>query len=94
MCRMDQYGFPRTTAKATKRIFGFQTGDMVQAIVPSGKHAGTNNGRVAVRAQGTFRVGKTDGIAHRHCRIVQRVDGFDYNQHPGVTAPATIPPHA
>ncbi len=79
MCRMDQYGFPRTAAKASKRVYGFQTGDMVQAIVPSGKNAGTHNGRVAVRAKGSFRVGKTDGIAYRHCRLIQRVDGYDYN---------------
>jgi 5-methylcytosine-specific restriction endonuclease McrA len=78
MCRMDQYGFPRTTAKTAKRVNGFQTGDMVQAIVPTGKQAGTHNGRVVVRAKGSFRVGKTDGIAHRHCRLIQRVDGYNY----------------
>jgi len=31
MCRMDKYGFPRTSAKAAKRVHGFQTGDMVRA---------------------------------------------------------------
>ena len=82
MCRMDQYGFPRTAAKASKRVYGFQTGDIVQAIVPTGKRAGTHNGRVAVRTKGSFRVGKTDGIAHRHCHLIQRVDGYDYNVSP------------
>jgi 5-methylcytosine-specific restriction endonuclease McrA len=37
MCRMDKYGFPRTSAKQLKRVKGFQTGDMVKAIVSSGK---------------------------------------------------------
>ena len=31
MCRVDKYGFPRTSAKASKTIKGFQTGDMVKA---------------------------------------------------------------
>jgi hypothetical protein len=28
MCRVDRYGFPRTSAKRFKRVKGFQTGDM------------------------------------------------------------------
>lgn len=82
MCRPDKYGFPRTSAKAAKRVFGFQTGDLLKAIVPSGKNAGVHIGRVAVRTKGCFRVGKVDGIAHRHCHLLQRVDGYDY-QFPG-----------
>jgi hypothetical protein len=39
-------------------IGGFQTGDMVRAEVPKGKHAGIHVGRVAVRASGSFRVGR------------------------------------
>ena len=30
MCRMDRFGFPRTSAKANKVVQGFQTGDMVR----------------------------------------------------------------
>ncbi len=37
MCAMDKYGFPRTRAKQAKRVQGFQTGDIVKAVVPSGK---------------------------------------------------------
>jgi len=78
MCRMDKYGFPRTSAKAAKRVHGFQTGDLVKAIVPRGKQAGTHVGRVAVRTKGSFRVGSIDGIAYRHCQLIQRTDGYDY----------------
>jgi len=78
MCRMDRYGFPRTSAKAQKRVRGFQTGDLVRAVVPKGKHQGLHTGRVAVRASGAFRVGTRDGISYRHCIIVQRADGYDY----------------
>ena len=36
MCRMDSYGFPRTSAKSSKSVKGFQTGDIVKAVVPFG----------------------------------------------------------
>ena len=36
MCRMDKYGFPRTSAKVSKSVRGFQTGDIVRAIVTEG----------------------------------------------------------
>jgi 5-methylcytosine-specific restriction endonuclease McrA len=78
MCRMDRYGFPRTSAKAQKRVHGFQTGDLVRAVVPRGKHQGTHVGRVAVRTSGSFRVGTRDGISARYCASVQRADGYDY----------------
>ncbi len=59
MCRVNKFGFPRTKAKSKeKKIKGFQTGDIVKAIVTSGKKVGTYIGRVAVRKSGSF------GILH------------------------------
>jgi 5-methylcytosine-specific restriction endonuclease McrA len=78
MCRVDKYGFPRTGPKSRKRVHGFQTGDIVKAVVPTGKKAGMHVGRVAVRAQGSFRVGQVDGIGWRYCRLLQRTDGYEY----------------
>jgi len=82
MCRMDKYGFPRTTAKRYKRVYGFQSGDMVKAVVPTGKKAGTYTGKVAVRATGNFNIktknGTIQGISHRHCHMLQRTDGYAY----------------
>lgn len=83
MCRMDKYGFPRTTAKKQKRVHGFQTGDIVKAVVTSGKKAGTYIGKVAVRVSGFFNI-KTatetiQGISWKHCRIIQRTDGYGYS---------------
>ena len=37
MCRMDRFGFPRTKAKSSKIVKGFQTGDIVKAVVTKGK---------------------------------------------------------
>lgn len=78
MCAVDKYGFPRTRPKAHKRVFGFQTGDMVKAVVPTGKKAGTHLGRVAIRCTGSFWVGRVDGINWKYCSLVQRADGYEY----------------
>lgn len=78
MCLMDKFGFPRTSPKQARRVKGFRTGDLVRAVVPAGKKAGTHVGRVAVRAKGSFRVGKVDGINWKYCSLVQRADGYDY----------------
>lgn len=78
MCRMDRYGFPRTSAKQGRMQFGFQTGDMVRANVPRGKYAGRHEGRVVVRARGWFPLGDGSEISWKHCRLVQRADGYEY----------------
>ena len=45
MCRMDRFGFPRTSAKAAREVKGFRTGDMVQSVVPSGKRLALTSAR-------------------------------------------------
>jgi 5-methylcytosine-specific restriction endonuclease McrA len=46
MCRVDKYGFPRTSAKGPRTVKGFRTGDLVRATVTSGKKIGCYEGRV------------------------------------------------
>lgn len=75
----DRYGFPRARLGNTKRVHGFQTGDIVHAIVPRGKNQGVHVGRIAVRKTGSMRIGNADGINHRYCRIIQRDNGFKYS---------------
>jgi hypothetical protein len=71
-----------------KRHFGFQTGDLVRALVPTGKKQGIHVGRVAVRATGSFNIQSStcvvQGISHRYCRRLQRGDGYGYFQQPKV----------
>jgi 5-methylcytosine-specific restriction endonuclease McrA len=74
----DAHGFPRLRLPRIKQVHGFQTGDLVKAMVPRGKHAGTHTGRVAVRTRGQFRVGAVDGINRKYCRTIQRSDGYDH----------------
>jgi hypothetical protein len=72
-------GFPRGYKMRQKQVRGFKTGDLVRAEVsPPLKTAGIHLGRVAVRASGSFRVGKVDGINARYCVLVQRADGYEY----------------
>jgi len=83
MCRMDTYGFPRSGAKGAKKAFGFQTGDMVRAVVTRGTKVGTYVGKVAIRSTGSFNI-KTaretvQGIRHTYCRMVHRADGYAYS---------------
>ncbi|MBV8159275.1 MAG: RRXRR domain-containing protein [Dyella sp.] len=82
--RLDRHGFPRGYLTREKRAHGFQTGDLVRADVPTGKKAGSYVGRVAVRATGSFNIQSAgmvvQGIAHRHCRLVQRSDGYGYSR--------------
>ena len=93
MCLMDKRGFPRSGPKQAKRVKGFQTGDIVKAVVPSGVKSGTYVGRVAVRATGSFNIttkeGKTiQGISHRYCTALQTCDGYSYQKGEAAFPPA------
>ncbi|MEO1644047.1 MAG: RNA-guided endonuclease IscB [Chloroflexota bacterium] len=83
MCRVDKYGFPRTSAKGNRIVKGFQTGDIVKAVVTKGKKIGTYVGRVAVRASGSFNIrtttGTIQGISHQYCTIRHTMDGYSYS---------------
>lgn len=81
--RLTRHGFPRGYLTRSKSAFGFQTGDLVRAVVTAGKKAGTYLGRVAIRASGSFNIqtgiGLVQGISHRFCTLIQRADGYSYS---------------
>ena len=84
MCSINKYGFPRTSPKGSKSVEGFQTGDIVKAIVPTElKKGGKYLGRVAVRSSGSFDIQtktKTiQSIGYKYCHLVQRGDGYLYS---------------
>ena len=80
--RLNRYGFPRGYLTRSKRAFGFQTGDLVKAVVTVGRKSGTYGGRVAVRASGSFNIqgahGLIQGVSYRCCTLQQRADGYGY----------------
>lgn len=88
MCRMDKYGFPRTSAKANRTVNGFKTGDLVMAKVTQGKKTGSYSGRVAVRSSGNFNIttiaGTVQGINQKYCKKVQSADGYSYSIQPKI----------
>ena len=94
MCRMDRFGFPRTGPKQTKRVKGFQTGDVVRAVVTRGTKQGSYVGKVAVRANGSFNIttkhGTVQGISHRCCTLVARSDGYSYGLRKERVAPPVV----
>jgi 5-methylcytosine-specific restriction endonuclease McrA len=83
-CLMDTFGFPRTKPKQAKRVKGYQTGDIVRAVVAKGKKIGTYVGKVAVRSSGSFNIttthGVVQGISHRSCTPIHRSDGYRYEK--------------
>jgi 5-methylcytosine-specific restriction endonuclease McrA len=81
MCRTDKFGFPSRYVPRIKFVKGFQTGDIVEAIVTTGKKIGKYIGRVAVRATGSFNISASklvQGISYKCCKIIHRKDGYDY----------------
>jgi hypothetical protein len=83
MCKVDKYGFPRTSPKKDKKQHGFQTGDMAKAVVTKGVKMGTYTGKVAVRSSGSFNItthsGVVQGIKHSYCKLIHRSDGYSYS---------------
>ncbi|MDX2932921.1 RNA-guided endonuclease IscB [Streptomyces ipomoeae] len=77
----DRFGFPRLRRARAKQHFGYVTGDLVRATMPSGKWAGTWTGRISVRARGQHSLTTPQGrinVSHRNLRLLQRGDGYGY----------------
>lgn len=79
-CGTDRYGFPTRHAPRVKRFLGFQTGDLVRAVVPRGKHAGVHVGRVEIRFRPQFVLMGFD-VHPKHLQRIQRTDGFEYSEY-------------
>lgn len=85
MCGTNRYGFPVRHRHRQNIHAGYQTGDLVRAVVPPPlKTAGTHHGRVLVRASGSFDImtgpGKrVAGVNARYCQRIHRRDGYSYS---------------
>ena len=81
-CPTDKYGFPSRYVPRFKFVKGFQTGDIVKAVVTKGKKIGVYTGRVAVRSSGSFNISTTtglvQGINHKYCTPIHKKDGYSY----------------
>lgn len=52
MCRTDKFGFPSRSVLKNKFVKGFQTGDIVKAVVTNGKKIGKYMGRQCIQVNG------------------------------------------
>ena len=82
MVNVDKHGFPVGRAKGKSRVQGFRTGDIVRAVVTTGKKIGTYVGRVGIKTDGYFKItgkyGMVEGIPARYCSPIHRNDGYSY----------------
>ncbi|HTK06244.1 MAG TPA: RNA-guided endonuclease IscB [Ktedonobacteraceae bacterium] len=83
-CGVDRYGFPKRHRQWKKRHYGYQTGDLVRAVVPQPlKTAGRHVGRVLTQATGSFDISvkgrRVAGVSARYCQPIQRHDGYAYS---------------
>jgi hypothetical protein len=82
MAGLNKFGFPVRHRTRTKFVQGFQTGDIVKAVVTKGSKIGVYVGRVAVRSTGSFNIstvnGLIQGINHKYCSRVFNKDGYAY----------------
>jgi hypothetical protein len=71
-------------AKRSSHAFGFRTGDIIKAVVPSGKPQGTHVGKVAIKARGQFTITTREravpDVPHRYCRRVHQADEYTYQK--------------
>jgi 5-methylcytosine-specific restriction endonuclease McrA len=79
---LDRFGLPGSTLMLAKRVAGFQTGEMVRAVIRAGKKARTYVGRVAMRASKISNIQTADGVVRgihaRHCEQLAHGDGDGY----------------
>ncbi len=77
MCGTNKYGFPIRHRTRQKVFFGFQTGDLVRAVIPKGKYTGIHIGRVTVRNRPSFRMNGFD-VHSKYLQKLHRIDGYNY----------------
>ncbi len=97
LCNPNEIGLPVSHRKRHKRYFGYQTGDLVRAVVPETLACrGTHVGRVAVRAKGTFNIttkrGKVTDVPSRFCTPIGRTTGYSYQTGERHAAPLPTSP--
>jgi len=77
MCGTDKYGFPIHHRSRVRTFGGYRTGDVVRAVVPTGKYRGTRVGRVTIRQRPCFCVCGVN-VHPKYLALIQKGDGYDY----------------
>lgn len=74
----DKFGFPRGKPRSSKRVDGFQTGDIAKLVCEKGKNIGIHTGRITISGEGRFIVNKCSKRPSREFTLIQRTDGYQY----------------
>lgn len=81
-CRTNKFGFPNRHVPREKIHFGFQIGDIVRAVVTTGKKIGNYVGKVAIRSSGSFNIstknGLVQGVSHKFCKRIHAKARYSY----------------
>jgi 5-methylcytosine-specific restriction endonuclease McrA len=82
MCGTNKYGFPIRHRERKQVHFSFRTGDIIKAVVTSGKKVGEYVGRVLCRKTGSFDIvtsnDRVAGISYKFCIPIHKKDGYSY----------------
>lgn len=81
MSYVNKHGIPVRYRTNQKFYFGFQSGDLVKAVVSRGANKGLYFGRIQCRARGQFNITSKKGcfgVTHRNCKLIQKADGYSY----------------
>jgi len=80
ICGVNKFGFPIRHRTNQKISFGFQTGDIVQAIVKTGKFVGDWVGRIAIRTKPSFKLTSTItfDVHPKYLNKIHANDGYSY----------------
>lgn len=60
---------------------GFQTGDLVKAVIPKGKYIGTYTRRIAIRFRPSFKLTAGDkgfDVHPKYIRVIHKADGYAF----------------
>jgi hypothetical protein len=77
ICLTNKFGFPIKYRQRQRRWFGYRTGDMVRAMLVTGKNIGLHIGRVIVRSKPWFSLNNIS-VHIRTLSILQKSDGYNY----------------
>lgn len=80
MCGTDKFGFPIRHRTNQKVWFGFKTGDIVKAQVPTKKFAGSWIGRISVRSRPSCKLNSTEifDVHPKYLKAIHKADGYNY----------------
>ncbi len=77
-CRTNASGFPLRHKPRARTFKDWKTGDIVRAVILTGKYTGRHSGRIAIRFRPSFRLNGQIDVHPRYLTRLHRADGYDY----------------